>query len=190
MKVLVGCEESGTLSGAFRDAGHDAMSCDLLPTRGDPNHHIVGDIAHVLRQGTWDLIVLHPPCTALACSGNRWYGKGRPRHTERVAALAWTRALWTVATTRAARVAMENPVGVLFPAIMAQVCWVQPWEHGHGETKRTGFALHSLPALVPSNIVDGRRARVHKMGEQRHRARLRSETYPGIARAIVEQWGT
>lgn len=186
--ILVGCEESQILTTALRRAGFAAFSCDVEETRGNPDWHIKGDVVRVLQLRRWSLVVLHPPCTALALSGNRWYGRGQPRHAERLAALDWTARLWELAKRQADHVAMENPAGVLFPALGAPVCWVQPWQHGHGETKRTGFALHNLPPLVPTDPVPGREQRIWRMGPSSTRARDRSVTYPGIARAIVQQW--
>lgn len=188
MLVLIGCEESGTITSAMRAAGHDAYSCDLAPTRGNPDWHFQQDIFAVLRSRLWDLAVLHPPCTALALSGNRWYGKGMPRHQQRLDALEWTERLWLHARCSAHRVALENPTSVLFKHLGAPVQYVQPWQFGHGETKKTGFALHNLPPLKPTNIVGGREPKVWKMAPGPDRARDRSITYQGIADAIVDQW--
>ena len=189
MKVLIGCEESQVLCGAFRDAGHEAYSCDLEPTRGNPDWHFQKDIIQVMI-GTdkGDLIILHPDYTAMAVSGNRWYGKGMPKHQERLDQVQWTKDLWELAKKHSPRVALENPVSVIF-SHLPNVHYVQPWEHGHGETKKTGFALHNLPPLVPSNIVEGREQRIWKMGPSPTRKRDRSKTFKGIAKAIVDQWG-
>ncbi len=189
MVVLIGCEESQTLCSAMRSAGHEAYSCDLLPTRGKhPEWHIRDDVMNVIPTRSWDLVVLHPDCTAMAVSGNRWFGKGMPRHKERLAAIQWTTRLWLLAQRHSERVALENPVSVVFQYLNAPVCYVQPWQHGHGETKMTGFALHNLPPLTPTNIVEGREQRIWKMAPSSTRKRDRSVTYAGIAKAIVEQW--
>ena len=189
LKVLVGCEESQIMTREFRDRGHEAWSCDLLPTRGNPDWHYRGDVKDVIGYREWDLIILHPDCTRLAVSGNRWYGKGMPRHDERLWAIEWTLDLWERAIAKADRVALENPVSVIFSHIEAPVHYVQPYQFGHGETKKTGFALHNLDPLVPTNEVDGREQRIWKMGPSPTRKRDRSETYPGIAQACAEQWG-
>jgi len=133
----------------------------------------------------WDLIIMHPPCTALAVSGNRWYGKGMPKHQERIDSIAWTMALWAEAKKYAPMVAMENPVGVL-PIKASQ--YIQPWHFGHGETKKTGLWLHNLPNLVPTNVVDGREPRIWKLPPSADRWKIRSETYQGIADAMARQW--
>lgn len=134
----------------------------------------------------WDLIIMHPPCTALAVSGNRWYGAGQPRHKERRDAIEWTMNLWELACSSARHVAMENPVGVL-PVKPTQ--YIQPWEYGHGETKKTGLWLHNLPALRPTNVVAGREPRIWKLPPSADRAKIRSQTYEGIAAAMAQQWG-
>ena len=187
--ILIGCEESGTITTKFREAGFEAFSCDLLPTRGNPDWHYQHDILGVMNQTIWDLIILHPVCTAMSLSGNRWYGKGMPRHQERLDAIDWTVNLWELALKHSNRVALENPMSVIFPVLDAPVSWVQPWEHGEGEVKRTGFALHNLPPLKPTNIVEGREERVWRMAPGPNRKRDRSKTFDGIASAIVNQWG-
>lgn len=191
MRVLVGCEESQVVTQAFRKRGHEAYSCDLLPTRGDSKLHYMGDVMHLLRyEYNWDLIILHPDCTALAVSGNRWYGYGMPRHSERLDAIAWTRKLWNRATDICDRVVLENPVSVIFNHITGHsMQYIQPWQFGHGETKKTGLALHNVPPLTPTNIVEGRENRVWKMSPGPNRKRDRSRTYQGIADAMAEQWG-
>lgn len=186
-KTLIGCEYSGIVRDAFLRRGHDAISCDLLPT-DSPGPHMQCDVAEAVKSCRWDLIILHPPCTALAVSGNRWYGRGMPRHQERLDALAWTLDLWELAKERADSVAMENPVSVLFTG-MDNVQYIQPWQFGHGETKKTGLALHNLPPLQPTNIVEGREQRVWKMPPSEDRWKQRSTTFQGIADAMAEQWG-
>lgn len=190
--ILIGCEESQTLCKAFRDAGYEAYSCDLQPTRGNPDWHFQGDIKKIIKNcpgSIWDLVILHPDCTAMAVSGNGWYAAGKADHYKRIAAVSWTQDLWNMARQYTLRLALENPASVIFKQLAAPVSWVQPWEHGHGETKKTGFALHNLPPLEPTNIVDGREARVWKMPPGPNRKRDRSKTFNGIAQAIVTQWG-
>ena len=198
MRIMVGCEESQVVCKAFRDAGHEAYSCDLVDTRGNPDWHIKGDIMDNL--DGWDLIILHPVCTSMALSGNRWYGKNMPRHQERIDSLARTIELWNKATSKCRLVAMENPKSVLFPKLRqlgAVIQYVQPWLFGHKENKETGFALYNLPKLeetcnvkkwvdlMPKSETD----KVHRMPPGPNRKRDRSVTYPGIAAAMVKFWG-
>lgn len=184
MRVLIGCEESQVVTKAFRDRGHEAYSCDLIETRGNPDWHIQGDIMDNLEG--WDLIILHPPCTALAVSGNRYYADTK----KRADAIAWTVTLWIMAKRYCKRVAMENPVSVIFrQSAIPKAKYIQPWQFGHGEQKKIGFALHNLPELVPTNIVEGREQKVWKMAPSKTRARDRSVTPKGIAEAMAEQWG-
>ena len=186
--ILIGCEESQTICKAFRDAGYEAYSCDLQPTRGNQDWHYQQDIMEVIPTSRWGLIILHPDCTKIAVSGNRWYGRGMPRNDERITAVKWTLDLWELAKKYCAHVALENPVSVIFKHLQ-NVHYIQPWQFGHGETKKTGFALHGLPPLEPTNIVEGREQRVWKMSPRATRKRDRSKTFDGIATAIVEQWG-
>jgi len=141
----------------------------------------------VIPKCKWGLIILHPDCTAMAVSGNRWYGRGMPRHSERLAQIEWTKQLWELAKKYSDKVALENPVSVIFKEL-PNVHYIQPWQFGHGETKKTGFALHGLKPLKPTNIVDGREQRIWKMPPSANRKRDRSETFAGVAEAIVDQW--
>jgi len=186
MRVLIACESSGRVREAFRALGHDAYSNDLLPPDDGSEFHILGDCMSSVRLG-WDLIIMHPPCTALCVSGNRWYGTGAPKHADRVRSISWTMALWDCAKRHAPRVAMENPVGVL-PVPASQ--FIHPWQFGHGEKKKTGLWLHNLPELMPTAIVSGREDRIHRMAPGPDRWKNRSITYPGIAAAMAEQWST
>jgi len=185
VKVLVLCEFSGVVREAFRKRGHDAWSCDLRPCELGATRHLQVDAFEALVTGL-DLIIMHPPCTALAVSGNRWYGRGMPKHQERLDSIKWTLGLWDKAVRTGARVCMENPVGVL-PIKPTQ--YIQPWQFGHGETKKTGLWLRSLPELKPTKVVEGREQRILKMGPSPDREKLRSITYQGIADAMAEQWG-
>lgn len=199
MKILIGCEESGVLRRAFRARNHQAWSNDLLAARdGDP-HHLQMDVFDAISAGPWNIIILHPPCTALAVSGNPTYGQARKRAHERPPAIEWTVRLWNHARAHAERVALENPVSVLWPHLNnVPVQYVQPWWFGHPETKTTGFALHRLPPLFPTDnawepmmrLPRSQRNRIHFMPPGPHRARARSETFPGLAAAIADQWGT
>ena|SRR5690554_2770736 len=184
MNVLVACEYSGKVRDAFIRKGHDAISCDLLPT-DVPGPHIQGDCVEAIKSRQWDLIIMHPPCTALAVSGNRWYGRGMPKHQERLDSIRWTVSLFETAQDYAGKVAMENPVGVL---PMKPTQYIQPWQFGHGETKKTGLWLHNLPPLEPTNIVEGREQRIWKLPPSADRWKIRSETFQGIADGMADQW--
>lgn len=197
LTVLVGCEESGTVRDAFLQRGHDAYSCDLLPTRSPiENRHYQCDIYDALYAKQWDIIILHPDCTKLAVSGNRWYGRGTAKHNQRLDAIIWTAGLWQTAKKLAkVGAALENPVGVLsgYPGMgkggTTYMQYIQPYEYGHGETKKTCLFLYKLPPLVPTNIVEGRESRIIEMGPSPTRKRDRSVTYKGIAEAMANQWG-
>lgn len=190
MRVLIACETSGKTREAFRKLGHDVISCDLLPSDDDSPYHYQGDVFDLLEDMTFDLIIMHPPCTALALSGNRWYGKGMPRHQERLDAIKWTMKLWETAKKKAYYVALENPCSVIFRYLgESTVQYIQPWQFGHGEQKKTGLALYHLEPLVPTNIVEGREQRIWKMPPSEDRWKKRSETFQGIADAFAKQWG-
>lgn len=198
--VLIGCEYSATVRDAFRARGHDAWSCDLLPTEGDPRFHLQMDIAAALRLRRWDLAILHIPCTAMGVCGNRTYGRGKPKHDERRQAVTWSLNLWRLATDQSDRVAFENPASVIFPELRkygADVQYIQPWQHGHPEQKKTGLALHNLPRLTPTNDVyehmmtlpRKERERVFFMSPGENRGKERARFYPGIANAMADRWG-
>jgi len=183
VRVLIGCEFSGIVRDAFIAQGHDAMSCDLLPTDA-PGPHYQGDVRDVLDY-PWDIAVFHPPCTNLSVSGARHFKAKRMDGRQQASAsffLALTK-------TDIPRVAIENPVCIMSSLYRKPDQIVQPWQHGHGETKATCFWLTGLPVLRPTNIVEGRSDRVHKMPPGPDRWKLRSATYLGIAKAMAEQWG-
>jgi len=182
MRVLVACEFSGIVRDAFIAAGHDAVSCDLLPSER-PGPHWRGDIRPILRWD-WDLLIAHPPCTYLAVSGARWMAL-RPAQTEE--ALKFVRRLLEADIPR---IALENPISIISSRIRKPDQIIQPWMFGHGETKATCLWLKGLPKLVPTDIVDGREARVHRMPPGPDRWKERSRTLPGIAAAMAEQWGS
>jgi len=188
MKILIGCEESQVLCSTFRKANYEAYSCDILSTRGNPLWHYKADIMTIIPKESWTLIILHPDCTALALSGNKWYGKNCPKHKERLASIKWTLALWEMAKQYSKAVALENPQSVIFNYLY-NVQYIQPYQFGHTENKMTGFALYNLPRLIPTNVVAGYNNNVHNMGPNKNRKRDRSITYQGIADAIVCQWG-
>lgn len=183
MLVLVACEFSGTVREAFRSRGHEAVSCDLLPS-DIPGPHYQGDVRDILHQRPWDLMIAHPPCTHLAVSGARWF-KGKL--VEQAAALDFVQELLDAPIPR---IALENPISIISSRIRKPDQIIQPWQFGHGETKATCLWLKNLPLLVPTNIVEGREARVHKMPPGPARWKERSRTFTGIAEAMAEQWGT
>ena len=181
MKVLVACEYSGRVRDAFKARGHDAWSCDLLPTDVE-GQHIQGSVLDVLDQG-WDLMIAHPPCTHLAVSGARWF---KDKRAEQHEALCFVSSLLNAPIER---IALENPISVISTKIRKPTQIIQPWQFGHGETKATCLWLKNLPKLEPTDIVEGREARVHKMAPSADRWKLRSLTFEGIAKAMAEQWG-
>lgn len=182
MRVLVACEFSGVVRRAFRERGHDAWSCDLLPPEDCDIHHLQGDVAWRLN-GKWDLMIAHPPCTHLAVSGARWF---KDKQTEQADALEFVKELMNAPIPR---ICIENPISIISSRIRKPDQIIQPWQFGHGETKATCLWLKNLPKLVPTNIVEGREPRIHRMAPGPNRARERSRTYHGIAEAMAEQWG-
>lgn len=189
MRVLVACEFSGIVRRAFRARGHDAWSCDLLPAEDRSDFHIEGDARDILNDG-WDLLmVAHPPCTRLCNSGVRWLAE-RNLWADLKAAAALFSDFWNAPIER---VCIENPVmhrhaKALIRNYQEPAQTVQPWQFGHGETKRTCLWLRRLPKLTPTQIVDGREARVHRMPPSPNRWRERSRFFPGIAEAMADQW--
>ncbi len=192
MRVLVACEYSGTVRDSFLALGHDAWSCDLLPTDA-PGPHYQGDVRDVLGE-SWDLMIAHPPCTHLAVSGAKWFDKKKSQQEE---ALNFVRLLLGAPVPR---IALENPVSIISSRIRKPDQIIQPWQHGHEATKTTCLWLKGLPHLQPSNIVGKGARHVTKSGKSlpewynlppsEDRWKLRSATFPGIARAMAEQWGT
>lgn len=184
MNVLVACEFSGVVRDAFAKRGHYAMSCDILPTEVPGPHHR-GDIREVFEHPgmVWDLMIAHPPCTHLAVSGARWF---KDKKQEQGEALAFVRMLMGCGIDR---ICIENPVSIISTRIRKPDQIIQPWQFGHGETKATCLWLKGLPKLVPTNIVDGRENRVHRMPPSPNRWRERSRTFTGIADAMADQWG-
>lgn len=180
-KVLVACEFSGIVRDAFLKLGHNAVSCDLLPTES-PGPHYQGDVRDIVDDG-WDLMIAHPPCTHLAVSGARWF-KGKMK--EQSEALAFVRSLMC---SRIRHLAIENPISIISSRIRKPDQIIQPWQFGHGETKATCLWLKRLPKLIPTDIVEGREQRIHKMPPSENRWRERSRTYRGIAEAMAAQWG-
>ncbi len=180
MKVLVACEFSGIVRDAFKKAGHDAMSCDLLPT-DRPGKHYQGDVLDILGDG-WDLMVAHPPCTHLAVSGARWF---KDKQKEQAEAIDFFMKLINADIPK---IAVENPISIMSTRYRKPDQIIQPWQFGHGETKATCLWLKGLPKLEPTKIVSGRDARVYKTPDTKNRWKLRSITYQGIADAMAKQW--
>ena len=183
MRVLIACEYSGRVRDAFRRRGHDAMSCDLLPTEVDGPHY-QGPVEDVLDDG-WDLMVAHPPCTHLAVSGSRHFEQKIADGTQ-AAALDFVRLLMDAPIDRWC---IENPVSVISSAIRPPDQIIQPWEYGHGEVKATCLWLKNLPRLLPTKHVEGREERVHRMPPGPDRWKERSRTFAGVAEAMGDQWG-
>ncbi len=191
MYILIGCEESQEVCKAFRRLGHEAYSCDLIECSGGcPIWHLQMDVLEAIVLRKWDLIILHPVCTAMALSGNRYYGKGKVFHSKRIEAIKWTINLWELAKLKCDKVVLENPMSVIFQYLEeADVQYIHPWEFGHGECKKTGLALYGVNRLKSSEIVSGREERIWKMPPSKDRAKLRSKTFIGIANAFAVQWG-
>lgn len=179
------CEFSGVVRDAFLALGHDAWSCDLLPSETPTLRHFTQDIRSVLDYGSkrWDLMIAHPPCTHLAVSGARWF---KEKRREQADSLNFVRYLLDAPIPR---IALENPISIISSHIRKPDQIIQPWMFGHGETKATCLWLRGLPRLIPTNIVEGREGRVWKLPPSPTRWKERSRTYQGIADAMAEQWG-
>ena len=184
MKVLIACEYSGTVRDAFIKAGHEAMSCDLLPT-DVPGPHYQGDVFDVINDG-WDIMIAHPPCTHLAVSGARHF-KAKQADGRQQSALDFVSRLLNA---NVPRIALENPISIISSKIRKPDQIIQPWMFGHGETKATCLWLKNLSPLVPTKVVEGREQRVWKLPPTEDRWKIRSKTFQGIADAMAAQWGT
>jgi site-specific DNA-cytosine methylase len=188
MNVIIAGEESQVVCIAFRNKGHNAYSCDLLPcSGGHPEWHIQQDI--FTPEGKWnlspsfELMIAHPPCTHLSVSGARWFAQKEVEQRK---------AIWffmAIINAPYKFICVENPIGIMSTLYRKPDQIIQPWMFGHGETKATCLWLKNLPLLKPTNIVPGREQRIWKMGPSPDRAKLRSKTYLGIANAMAEQWG-
>ena len=183
LRVLVACEFSGVVRRAFRELGHDAWSCDLLPAEDGSGHHFQGD-ALALLDGGWDILIAHPPCTDLSVSGARHFA-AKQADGRQDRALEFVRALMAFP----GRYCIENPISIISSRIRKPDQIIQPWQFGHGETKATCLWLNGLLPLRPTNVVEGREARVHRMPPGPNRWKERSRTFEGIAAAMAEQWG-
>jgi len=200
-KVLIACEYSGTVRDAFKAAGFDAWSCDLLPT-DKPGQHYQGSVLDIIGNG-WDLMIGHPPCTYLTVTGNKWFKpefKSRfpDRHKQREEAIAFFKLMFECDIPR---ICLENPVGILSTAYKKPTQYVQPWQFGDRHSKKTGLWLKNLPCLIPTDIVepqfyvykDGRKDPIWHTESMRlpplERMKYRSKTFQGIADAMAAQWG-
>jgi site-specific DNA-cytosine methylase len=184
MKILVACEESQAVTKELRRLGHEAYSCDIIPcSGGHPEWHLQVDALELLKM-KWDMILAFPPCTNLAVSGARYFAE-KIADGRQQASIDFFMAF---ANASCERIAIENPIGIMSSKWRKPDQIIQPWQFGHGETKATCLWLRGLPPLVPTDIVEGREQRVWKMPPSADRAKLRSKTYPGIARAMAEQW--
>lgn len=183
MRVLVACEFSGIVREAFKAKGHDAWSCDLLPTE-IPGQHYQGDVFEFIHeQPGFDIMIAHPPCTHLAVSGARWF---KNKQNEQINALKFVENLCAV---NIPKVCIENPISILSSKWRKPDQIIQPWQFGHGETKATCLWLKNLPLLTPTTIVEGRKGRVHREPPGPERWKNRSRTYQGIANAMADTWG-
>lgn len=206
MKVLIACEESQTVCKAFRERGHEAYSCDIQePSGGHPEWHIQGDALKVIESQQWDLIIAHPPCTYLTVTGNRWFNverygeKAIQRYRDREEAVEFFMA---IAEADCEHIAIENPVGIMSSRWRKSDQIIEPWQFGDSYEKKTCLWLKGLPKLIPTNIVNVPPRKTFASGKSMpawyadvwrlpkvERAKLRSKTFPGIAKAMAEQWG-
>lgn len=187
MKVLVACEFSGTVRDAFIAQGHDAISCDLLPTDKEGPHY-QGDVFDIIQDG-FDLMIAHPPCTYLCNSGVVWLYRDYTRFSKMCDGADFFKKLLNATIPR---ICIENPIMHRYAKDLIsieQTQVVQPWMFGHGETKATCLWLKGLPMLKPTRVVTGREPRLHKLPPSKDRWKLRSTTYTGIADAMAKQWG-
>ena len=183
MKVLIACEFSGVVRDAFRRKGVDAVSCDLLETESTGPHHR-GCVLDLIQSESFDLMVAFPPCTHLSRSGARWWPEKRKDGSQQ-RAIKFVFDLWNSGIKK---VAIENPVGILSTVFKKPSQIIEPWQFGHGETKKTCLWLKGLPPLMATKIVDGRSDRLYKLPQTADRWKKRSVTYRGIAEAMAQQW--
>ncbi len=200
MKILVSCEESQAVTIELRRLGHEAYSCDIEPCSGrHPEWHIMQDVTPLLNGncsfktvdgelhtvvGNWDMLLTFPPCTHLAVSGARYFEEKRRDGRQQTA----INFFMNFVNADCSKIAIENPVGIMSTYYRKPDQIIQPYQFGHGETKKTCLWLKGLPLLIATDIVDGREQRVWRMPPSADRAKLRSKTFPGIAKAMAEQW--
>lgn len=202
MKILIACEFSGTVRDAFIAKGHDAISCDILPTEKFGPHYL-GDVLKLINQRTFDLMIAHPPCTRLTTSANKWY---KPEFRDRFPNIMQEREdavrfFMELYNSNIPQIFIENPKGIMTSRFRNADQYIQPFMFGHTTTKMTGLWLKKLPKLIPTKIVEpewiiapsgNRHSPFHYntlLLPQEQRWRIRSRTYQGIAKAMAEQWG-
>lgn len=184
-KILIACEESQAVTIELRRLGHEAYSCDIIPcSGGHPEWHLQVDALELLKM-KWDMILAFPPCTHLAVSGARYFEQKRKDGRQQAAIDFFMQ----FANADCSKIAIENPVGIMSTVWRKPDQIIQPWQFGHGETKKTCLWLKGLPPLIPTKIVEGREQRIWKMPPSEDRAKNRAKTFPGIAYAMAEQWG-
>lgn len=189
MRILVACEFSQRVAKSFRDKGHEAYSCDILDGEINSEYHIKDDVRQVLYTEKWDLMIAHPPCTYICNSGVRWLHERPGRAINMSNAASFFKALLDAPIEK---ICVENPIPHKYALEIIGRKYdqiVQPWQFGHGETKATCLWLKNLPELKPTNIVEGRDQRLHKLPPSKDRGKIRSITYQGIADAMAQQWG-
>ena len=186
MKILVACEESQAVTKELRKLGHQAFSCDILScSGGHPEWHIQGDVIKELDKN-WDMIIAFPPCTHLASSGARWFKEKQKDGRQQNAVDFFMR----IVNANATKIAIENPIGIMSSKYRKPDQIIPPWHFGHGETKATCLWLKGLPKLTATELVEGREQRIWRLPPSKDRAKLRSKTFPGIAKAMATQWTT
>jgi hypothetical protein len=184
MRVLVACEESQAVTIELRKLGHEAYSCDIIPcSGGHPEWHLQQDVTQLLKM-KWDMIIAFPPCTHLAVSGARYFEQKRKDGRQQQGIDFFMK----FTNLDCPRVAIENPVSIMSTKYRKPDQIIQPWQFGHGESKKTCLWLKGLPLLTPTEIVEGREQRIWRMPPSGERAKMRSKTFPGVARAMAEQW--
>ncbi len=174
---------SGVVRRAFRERGHDAWSCDILPAEDGSEFHFKRNVLEILNDESWDMAICFPPCTHLCVSGARWFKDKKIEQKEAITFFNY------FTTSCVKKVVIENPIGIMSSQYRKPDQIIQPWMFGHGETKATCLWLKGLPLLTPTNIVDGREARIHKMAPGPNRSKERSRTFEGIGTAMATQWG-
>jgi len=179
MKVLIACEFSGIVRDEFIKLGHNAISCDLLPSE-KPGPHYQGNITDIIN-GDFDLVIAHPPCTHLSVSGARWFKDKKEEQQQAI-------EFFMMFTMLKCKWAIENPISIMSTKYRKPDQIIQPWQFGHGETKSTCLWLNGLPKLKPTNIVDGREGKIWKMPPSENRWKERSRTYIGIGKAMAQTW--
>lgn len=185
MQILIACETSGKVREAFRELGHDAFSCDILPAKTFSPYHIVCDVRELLSD-KWDMVIAFPPCTHLAVSGARWFPEKIKDGRQKQGVDLFMEFAFL---PNVPKVVIENPIGIMSTRYRRPDQIIHPWQFGHGETKATCLWIKGLNKLTPTNIVSGRENRIHKMPPSKNRGDLRSVTYDGIAKAMADQWG-